>query len=274
MSIIGMQRSLREIGRIRMGKSRPSNSGGKIPMRSETFILTSTDRNALEQAAKEYGGEVKPWEQPGKFVLETTVSELPLAVTRLVESQWYEAWSKGKCLTRCDGQTIQGPTGSEYVGKPCVCAMKFPDQDKRNMAASKGAACKVTTRIWFMLPNLPGLGTWRLESHGFYAASEMPMTLEFLRNALERGDQHLLNVILAIEPRESGQKKFLVPVIRMRQSVNEMLAISAPAASRQALAGPARTPMAAPAAPALTGGAVAALEHNPDDSEAWPEATG
>src|SRR3990172_7696614 len=44
-------------------------------------------------------------------------------------------------------------------------------------------ACKITTLLNVMLPRIPGLGVWRLESHGWNAATVLPGTLEVLMMA-------------------------------------------------------------------------------------------
>src|SRR4030095_5924032 len=54
--------------------------------------------------------------------------------------------------------------------------------ERRELAAAKPLpqACQPHTRLNVLLPDLPDLGTWRLESHGYYAAVELADTVEFL----------------------------------------------------------------------------------------------
>jgi hypothetical protein len=56
-------------------------------------------------------------------------------------------------------------------GGACICA------------AQDSMICKPTTRLSVMLRDIPGLGVWRLESHGWNAAAELPDTAEFLARA-------------------------------------------------------------------------------------------
>jgi len=203
MAVVNLVRRAREIGRIRMGdKGQRGN-----PQRLENFRLTSADRRMLEEAAKLYGGTVRPWqEQAGQFELYLTADELPCMVAPQEVSQWYEHWSGGGCQRRCDGilETISN--------EPCPC-----DPENRE--------CKLTTRLSVMLHQLPGIGTWRLETHGFYAATELPATAELLIGLAQRG-QHV-EATLAIEQRivkrEGKTKKFPVPVLRIRQALATLM---------------------------------------------------
>lgn len=212
MAVLNLVRRAREIGRIRMGDKGERGN----PRRLETFRLTSADRPLLEGAATRYGGTVRPWkDQPGQFELYITADELPCMVAPQEVSQWYELWSGGGCQRRCDG--VQ----NSLSGAACVC-----DPENRE--------CKLTTRLSVMLHELPGMGVWRLETHGFYAATELPASAEMLIGLAQRGTY--APAALAIEQRivkRDGQtKKFPVPVIRIRQALGTLLTgevIEAPA---------------------------------------------
>lgn len=237
MSIVNLTRRPREIGRIRMGdKGQRGN-----PQRLEKFRLTSADRTLLLEAAKLYGGEVQPWkDQPGQFELYIQSDELPCMIAPQEVSQWYELWSGGGCQRRCDG-VMEAISGGE-----CIC-----DPDARE--------CKLTTRLSVMLHELPGMGTWRLETHGFYAATEIPSSAELLINLAQRGTY--APAALAIEQREVKRegktKRFPVPVIRIRQSLQQLMTgevvNSLPAPAPAAL--PAS--VSAPSAPAAAKPAIA-----------------
>lgn len=203
MPILDVQKRLRELGRIRMG-----DKGDKgQPQKLDCWRLTSADKGLLCAAAALYGGEVRPWEgQPGQYELYTTSSELPFVVAPMDLTQWYEQWTKGGCSHRCDGET------ETITDAPCGC-----DPDER--------ACKMTTRFSVMLYELPGLGCWRLETHGYYAATELPPTAERLIAAALTG--RYIPARLAIEQRtvvRKGQtKRFIVPTIRVDQSLSDVL---------------------------------------------------
>lgn len=210
MAVINIQRRARELGRIRLG-----HKGAKgQPVRLDAFRLTSPDRTLLEAAAARYGGQVQPWEgQPGQFELYTEASELPCLIAPQEVTQWYELWDRGGCQRRCDGEncTLAGKNGTVDT-KPCLC-----DPEKRE--------CKLTTRLSVMLHELPGVGTWRLESHGYYAATELPASAEILIGMARGG--HFPPAAVAIEQRtvtRDGQtKRFPVPVIRIRQALGTLM---------------------------------------------------
>lgn len=206
MPILDLQRRYVEIGRIRMGVK--NAKGG--PARLDTWRLTSSSRSALDEAAALWGGQVREWKgapTDGQHELITNTDQLPIIVQPGPEpvSQWYEEWNRGGCVKRCDGAR------DVISDSPCSC-----DPEART--------CKVTTRISLMLPDLPGLGVWRLETHGYNAGAELPGTIEFIRSAAARG--MFMNGVLRIEQRvkiSGGQtKKFPVPVIDLDITVRQL----------------------------------------------------
>lgn len=206
MPIIALQRRHHQIGRIRIGVQVPVNGttkGGKPktrPVKLETFRLTSSDKRAIDAAAALYGGEAHPWEeQEGQFEVITDTNELSIAIPPDGElSQWYELWSGGGCVRRCDGQW-------EQIGdQACVCD---PENERD---------CSPHTRLSVVLTDLPGMGMWRLDTQGWYAATELAGTINLLAAAADRGT--FLPARLRLEQRQvkrPGQalRKFAVPVV-------------------------------------------------------------
>ena len=141
--IIDLQRRLVEVGRIRMGRKE-----GNRPVKLSTWRLTSRDQARLEAAAALYGGTVQPWaEREGEHELIVATDELPiLLLPGQTLSQWHELWSGGGCQRRCDGEREVLSDGS------CLCDAEEGDRK-----------CKPTTRLSVMLPDVPGLGCWRLD---------------------------------------------------------------------------------------------------------------
>lgn len=201
MPILTIQQRIRECGRIRIGQKGPKGQ----PQRLTTFRFTSFDRRAVEMAAKLWGGTVKPCEDKdlkGQFEVVTDASEIPIFASPMEPSQYMELWSGGGCTRRCDGNT------ELLSGKPCMCDL---DNDKPENC------CKPTTRLPVILPDLPGLGVWRLESKGWNAAAELLQSFNLLKSL--NGYRDMAEGLLAIEERTSrsgGQtKRFMVPVIRI-----------------------------------------------------------
>ncbi len=217
MGIINLQQRLREVGRIRLGDKADNGA----PRRLNKVRLTSPDRHVLEQAAALYGGKVRPWAaEKGQFELYVEAEEIPFFVSPVPISQWYETWSGGGCKRRCDGRR------NEITGGDCEC-----DPEDRE--------CKPTTRMSILLYELPGLGVWRLESHGYYAAVELPAVAQELLNMANQGIR--IPASLAIEQRtvkrDGKTNRFPVPVIRVKMTPAEVYAALPPAHAAPQIAG-------------------------------------
>lgn len=200
LSPLIVQRRLAELGRIRMGEKGQRGE----PTQRSTWRITSASERLLQQVAEVYGGEVRPWAgapDEGFFELATTSHELDILIPPTIASysQALELWSGGGCVRRCDGVT------EKLSGKPCMCR---PDARE----------CQVTTRVSVMLPKVPGLGVWRLDTKGWNAAAELPTTLETL-GALAPGQW--VPAVLRIEKKSSKKvvngrsqtRRFVVPKI-------------------------------------------------------------
>lgn len=197
MAILTLQQRIRECGRIRIGQKGPNGA----PQKLSTFRFTSFDRRAIQAAADKWGGIVKECtdkDLKGQFEVVTNTSEIPIMAANTEPTQYMELWSGGGCERRCDGCT------ELLSGKACLCD---PEDQK----------CKPTTRLSIILPDLPGLGVWRIESHGWNVAAELIQTYDFLR-ALT-GRRELAEAMLAIEERtgrvDKKTTRFMVPVIRI-----------------------------------------------------------
>jgi hypothetical protein len=211
--ILDLQHRQRELGRIRLGEKGDRGQ----PVKLDKFRLTSHARHLLEHAAALWGGAVQQWTgspTEGQWELYTQTDTLPIIIPpgRDPVTSWYESWSAGGCVRRCDGVT------NVINDTPCSC-----DPDKRS--------CKATTRVNVMLPDLPDIGVWRLESHGINAAMELPGTISVILMASDAGK--FLPGRLRIEPRVSkrdGQtNRFVVPVIDLDITSRALMAGEQPA---------------------------------------------
>lgn len=259
-SVIGVQKRMMQLGRVRIGEKGPKGEPRKI----DTFRFTSASQALLEAVAATYGGKVSEWEgapDEGYFQVTTTAKELRIILPPVFSaadgtpttsySQWYELWSGGGCQRRCDGQT------ESLSGQPCMC-----NPDDR--------ACDITTRVSFMLPEIPGLGVWRLDSKGWNAAVELPGTLEVLMMAAARNT--FVPAVLRIEHRTKkepgkGTRRFVVPVLDLPDvKIGDLLAA---AGGSPALA--INAPGAAPARPALPAASGPPKDPVMDDPDGKPE---
>jgi hypothetical protein len=275
MPIVDIQRRFRELGRLRIGikvpvmrDGRPVIKDGRPVMRPTklaTWRLTSPWRHLLD-AALELGiaGEVRPWvpdegREEYELVTDTNVLEV-LVPPGEVLSQWWEAWQGGGLVRRCDGVRMVTNAGKS-ADRACLCP---PDGER---------PCKPTTRLLVMLPGLPDLGVWRLESHGFNAAVELGGAVAITELATARGV--IIPAELRIEARQvkrAGEpiKRFGVPVLGFRHRLGDTLeALGFGATDGLALiagAGPIG------GRPALDEGGTPALPHgDPDEAPVGPE---
>ncbi|MCK9601258.1 MAG: hypothetical protein M0R06_19620 [Sphaerochaeta sp.] len=207
MRILDLQRRALELGRIRIGEQAQTSTGKMAPRKLETFRFTSRVKERIEAVAALHGGKIEPWEAPDgpqwQVTTETNVLDVHVPPGELSFSQAFELWSAGGCLRRCDGHyatILDRDKGPEE--KPCIC-----DPDDRE--------CKIHTRLSLMVSDLPGLGVWRLDTQGWYAATELQGAVQLLEAA--GGAGVLIPAKLRLESRtvKRGGKthRFVVPVL-------------------------------------------------------------
>ena len=219
--IVDLQRSLRELGRIRTGHQVPDSKGKLRPAKLATFRLTSASRELLEHAAAIYGGTVRAWAEQFELIIEAAALDIVVPPGNSL-SQWMEMWSGGGCQRRCDGER------ETLSDEPCKCPS---DPVERRRLAAEGEACKPTTRLNVMLPRVPDLGVWRLEVHGFYAARELAATAELCAMATASG--RLMPAQLRLDQRarkRPGQppQRYAVPVLELPSTTMEELMAARP----------------------------------------------
>lgn len=208
--IIDLQRRIAEVGRIRIGQQVPTSNGRKRPAKLTTFRLTSPDRTRIQQAALLYGGTPAEWEAPAghqwEVITDTDALNVIVPPGDMAFSQHYEQWSGGGCQRRCDGQY------ESITDQPCLC-----DPERRE--------CAIHTRLSVMLRDLPGLGVWRIDTSGYYAAVELQGAVEVVQMAAGAGQ--MLPAKLRLEQRmikrANQTKRFAVPVLDIEVSPAQLL---------------------------------------------------
>lgn len=214
MSIINLQRRIAEIGRIRIGQQVPTSNGKTRPAKLTTFRLTSADKVRIDQAATLYGGQTQQWQAPAgpqwEVITQTDALDVIVPPSDMAFSQHYELWSAGGCQRRCDGR-------SEAISQgPCLC-----DPDARD--------CDIHTRLSALLRDLPGLGVWRIDTSGYYAAVELQGAVEVIQMAAGRGQ--MLPARLRLEQRQVKRiidgkpqtRNFPVPVLDIEVSPGQLM---------------------------------------------------
>lgn len=222
MPIVTLQQQQAQVGRIRIGQQVPTGKNGKTrPEKLDRFRFTTPSRGLAEAVATIYGGTAQAWQPDGhaaEFEVISNATTLPVLVPPNPVTQWYEMWSGAGCQRRCDGET------ETISGDPCKCPL---DHLERGDLAARGQACKATTRLKVMLPELPGIGVWRLDTHGFYAAIELPQTADFLGAVTDAGGY--IRATLALEERivkrpGVGIRRFLVPALHVDVTPEALMA--------------------------------------------------
>jgi hypothetical protein len=246
------QKQARELGRLRTGYSIPNDDPKKRPrpVKSKTWVLSSHSEHYVTAAADAWGGNVERWQPQGngapQFRVITEAEQLEAILPPGDPlSQANEMWNKGGCARRCDGETEQ------ISRHPCLCLAEYGPEwhQLRQDIRTKDKVCAATSRLNVILPDMPDVGVWRVETHSWYAANELAGTVDMVLSGT--GGKGLVPVTLRIEPRTrvaGGQTKhFPVVVVEIRGVT-----------TRQALTGP--LPTAVALDPAGSSRAVAAIE--------------
>ncbi len=215
--ILEIQKRARELGRIRIGQVVADSNGKNRPEKLDRFRLTSASKPLLDRVAQLYGGEVRQWQPQGggpeAWEVLTTSNRIPIMVPPQPVTQWLEHWTAGGCKRRCDGQT-------EVISdSACICAADS-DRDEDRL-------CRPTTRLNVVLRDVEGIGVWRLETHGWNAATELPDVAAFLAHA-----GGYVEAWLALEERKSIRevdgkpqtRRFMVPTIEVDVTPAELMA--------------------------------------------------
>lgn len=208
-----------EAGRIRMGIKDAKAKGGRRAI--DTWRFTSPFPDVIGQLAALYGGTAQVWfdqkaSPQHQFEVITTVDELPVILVPGQLSVWYEMWSGGGCVRRCDGEMCETPVerGEDYelITCPCMCVAQGHRQ------------CDPHTRLAVIIPQLDFRGVWRLETKGWNAVHEMPGMFDLITELGAKGQ--MVNARLGIDkrtqPTKKGIRHFVVPRISIAQTVLEL----------------------------------------------------
>tara|TARA_R110002020_G_scaffold135866_1_gene303298 strand:+ start:2025 stop:2915 length:891 start_codon:yes stop_codon:yes gene_type:complete len=211
-----------EQGRIRLGMQ---HEGKGYPKSLDAFRFTSPDRDAIENIAGIYGGSAKMWNNKkatpqNQWEVFTEASELSVFLPPNSIDVWYEEWSGGGLLRRCDGieAQVQNPTpdGIDTDIVPCVCS---PMVDKGG-----SMLCDPHTRLNVILPDVRFGGTWRIESKGWSASRELPAMINLIYSMQESG---MTVARLSLEKRKkitNGKTyNFVVPKLSVDSSPVEIM---------------------------------------------------
>lgn len=201
-----------EMGRIRLGHKGERGN----PIKLATFRFTSVDEQYIRDLAALYGGTPQPWRNGSidEWEVFTEAKSIPVNVLKGGVSQWLETWSGGGCVHRCDGEVMQLP----LANRPCAeddTTIVIKERGKPDRRERAHDVARPTTRVSMMLTELESLGAWRLESHGWNAAAEIPAIAEL---ASFVGDlvPATLNLVQRRSVSNGQTKQYVVPVLDLR----------------------------------------------------------
>jgi hypothetical protein len=228
MPILDMQKRGRELGRIRIGATvaytRNDGSTGTRPTKLDTFRFTTPSEYAARKVAELFGGECRPWTPDGRpreeWEVVTDRRELPVLIPAGHPlTQWYELWSAAGCQRRCDGEKMILPKE-----QPCICPVEISDR-MTAAALNPPDACKPTTRLSVMIPDVPDLGVWLLRSSGYNAAMELAGAADLLHKAAQA--DVALPAVLRLDQRSKTANgrtnRWSVPVLELGITLRELV---------------------------------------------------
>ena len=144
------------------------------------YSIAELYRSVVEDVARVYGGEVRPWQRDDGAAAEWDVlTEGPLAIAVPpgidAYTQALEQWAGGFLTVRCDGAMCQYRAKGRWVERACVCEARGQDFKER--------PCKRTTRIIVMVLGVEKLGVFRVDTKSYNAGDEVPFTLAMLQQS-------------------------------------------------------------------------------------------
>ena len=208
-----------EQGRIRLGVKTE-----RAMKAIDTFRFTSKDYDAIYQLSNLYGGEIDKWTPPRskeqQWEIITRSSEIRVFLPQNSIDVWYEEWSGGGLVRRCDGLNaqveVQTPDGTDIDMVPCHCSQQ--------VELNRPMSCDPHTRLNVILPDIRFGGTWRLESKGWNASKELPAMSQVITQMQAMG---IVEGVLSLEKRtkkSGGQtRNFVVPKLSMNTSPLEIM---------------------------------------------------
>jgi hypothetical protein len=204
---LSSQRQMPRLGKIRTGVKVPNKNGsGEHPEAVDFFVLS-------EDIAGLFGE--KPRALPIMFPVEDD--------TRFA-SQYYKCYSSFRGLVcKGDGETCtrlidtrngdfahRDTTDTERRDLPCT---------GRDCPMYQQKKCKEVMSLQFLLPSVPGLGVWQLDTGSYHSIVAVNSAIELIRSIC--GRISMIPLKLTIEPKEvapDGRKK-TVNILQIRTDI-------------------------------------------------------
>jgi hypothetical protein len=178
---------LPRLGRIRLGTKRPD---GK-PQREDHFVLPR-DHALYGQLVARFG------EEPRELRV-----VIPLEDEEKWAEQYYRAYSQTRGLIcKGDGETatqMQDVKTGELVNRDTgTIVMEEVPCAGRDCEHYRTKTCKETLNLRFMLPDIPGLGVWEIDTHSVNNILNINSSAKIIRSAF--GRVSMIPLILSFDP--------------------------------------------------------------------------
>lgn len=206
---ISEARQLPRLGKVRLGIQVEGKSGKSYPKAVDHFVVPP-------EVAKVFGED--PKELRIMFPVENEEDFAP---------QWYRCYSGARGLIckgdgvmadRCfDKQTGALATGKspETVRKEVGCpGPKCPEILKKQ--------CRPVMNLMFLLPEVPGLGVWQLDTSSFYSIRNVNSAVEMLKGL--HGHIAGIPLVLSVAPQEATPEGFKKTIYTLRLNTTMTLA--------------------------------------------------
>ncbi len=184
--MIDLQRRHASVFRIRLGDQGTTETGKSFPRKLTNAIRITAANEAVCQAFVDvYGGEVKPWTTEGRNEFEAYLPTTSLSILVLpgeALQQWWEAYKKSVCVTRCDGER------DVKAKKPCHCPADIEQRmTEKSPDGKRRLWCAPMTRVNVLCPDVAVVGSGALVTHSLIAAETLPQSIAVAEAALSRG---------------------------------------------------------------------------------------
>jgi hypothetical protein len=220
MPVPMLRSRLAQLGVIRLGEKKATQNGGIRPAKLSNFRFTTPSQKIAKDVAALLGGTPRPWQNTTgpEWEVYTDASEISVLIPPQVVDPNFEMWGNGYRSRLCNGEP--GPNSERIRNAPCACRARYGDDFTRT--APKDQVCKVTFRVSLVVRDL-AVGSWKLESHGWNAAAEMPGLVNAIAAAqmmlpgtllLDRRQKKILDPTKP-EGKQIEQRDYVVPVLTL-----------------------------------------------------------
>ena len=197
-------RRLERVGKIRLGIKKDNGKGKEYPVAVDYFVCPD--------AVKEIYGD-KPNELPILIPVEDDESWC---------AQYYKRYSQTRGLIcKGDGETctmlVDSVTGREPNDETKLTVMQEGICDGRDCSEYQKGNCKEMMTLQFLLPEVPGLGVWQIDTGSINAILNINATATLLRGIHRRVAMIPLFLTLEMQKVKSPEGKMRnMPILHLR----------------------------------------------------------